>query len=115
VISRVGSTIARPPGEHRTLPVAVVLHGRGNDHASAFDRDYLGLGAFPAAAVADGVPPFALASVDGGDSYWHARETGEDAAAGGFALGDHDLGYWRRIAPDQLAFLGRALGGQRSE
>jgi S-formylglutathione hydrolase FrmB len=227
---RVGWTIARPPGEHGTLPVAVVLHGRGNDHASAFDRDYLALGAFLAAAVAGGVPPFALASVDGGDSYWHARETGEDAAgmvigeflplladhgldtgrlgilgwsmggfgalhvarllggrrvaavgamspalwhrygdaapgafddeadftmvtpfghqddladsavrvdcgegdpfydavkdyragfddepAGGFALGDHDLGYWRRIAPDQIAFLGRALGGQRSE
>lgn len=226
--TRVGWTIARPPGARGRLPVAVVLHGRGDDHASAFARDYLALGSFLADGVAHGVPPFALASVDGGDTYWHARETGEDAAgmvigeflpllarhgldigrlgilgwsmggfgalhigrllgpgrvmavgamspalwhrygdaapgafddetdfamvtpfgredqlagiglridcgegdpfyaavrdyragfdpepAGGFELGDHDLGYWRRIAPDHVAYLGRALA-QRS-
>lgn len=31
--------------------------------------------------------------------------------AGGFALGDHDSGYWRRIAPGVLRFLGSALAG----
>jgi hypothetical protein len=106
------------------------------------------------------VPPFALASVDGGESYWHPRDSGEDAAAmldefvpllachgldvrplgflgrsmggfgegdpfclasrdfvhgfttrpaGGFEPGNHDVGYWRRIAPHQLRSLGRAL------
>lgn len=225
--AKVGWTIARPPGSRpdAALPVAVVLHGRGDDHASAFDPDYLGLDRFLAAAVADGVPPFALASIDGGETYWHARDSGEDAAAmvvdeflpllgrsgldtsrvgllgwsmggygalhlgrllgagaaagigamspalwheyadtapgafddagdftdatvfghqddldgiavridcgegdpfydavgdyrdgfaeppaGGFERGDHDLGYWRRIAPDHIAFLGDALG-----
>ncbi|THI97269.1 esterase [Nocardioides sp.] len=221
-----GWTVAYPPGEARALPVVVVLHGKGADHADAFGRDGLALDVFLAEAVGRGTPPFALASVDGGDSYWHARESGEDAAtmvteellplleragldttrigllgwsmggfgalhiasglgpdrvaavtcmspalfrdygdttpgafddeadfaevtpfgrqdrltgipiridcgegdpfyratrdyrdsfdeapAGGFARGDHDRGYWRRIAPAQLAFIGKALRG----
>jgi S-formylglutathione hydrolase FrmB len=73
----VGWSIARPPGEPRRLPVAVVLHGRGGDHSSAFSGTYLGLDRFLAAAVGGGVPPFALASVDGGETYWHDREDGD--------------------------------------
>ncbi len=77
-----GWTIAWPPGVRagaRPLPVAVVLHGRGNGHASAFDAGYLGLDGFLAAAVGQGATPFAMASVDGGESYWRAREDGDDA------------------------------------
>ncbi|WP_237447514.1 hypothetical protein [Nocardioides flavescens] len=31
------------------------------------------------------------------------------APAGGFQRGDHDLGYWRRMASPQVGFLGRHL------
>lgn len=67
-----------PPGAQRPadLPVAVALHGRGGDAQTMVD---LGLPQFLAAAVAAGVPPFALVAVDGGDAtYWHARTPGDD-------------------------------------
>lgn len=81
---RCGWAIAYPPGQRGStegLPVVVVLHGRRNSHASVFDPDYLGLDRFLAAGVEQGLRPFALASVDGGDSYWHRRRNGEDAGA----------------------------------
>ncbi|NHA01383.1 hypothetical protein G5V59_20195 [Nocardioides sp. W3-2-3] len=34
----------------------------------------------------------------------------EHPPAGGFERGDHDSGYWRRIAPRVLRFVGEALG-----
>jgi len=79
---RVGWGVAYPPGAPRSasLPVVVVLHGRGGDHTSAFGHN-LGLDRFLAQATSRGVPPFAVAAVDGGDTYWHARGSGEDAAA----------------------------------
>ena len=71
--------IAYPPGVvARGLPVALVLHGRGDSVRTVFgshawDR-YL------AAAVDAGTPPFAVAAVDGGDhGYWHRRSDGDDA------------------------------------
>lgn len=78
---RCGWAIAFPPGHHGALPVAVALHGRGGDHTTAFGDEQLGLDRFLAYAVARGVPPFALASVDGGESYWHDRSDGDRAAA----------------------------------
>ncbi|WP_183093429.1 alpha/beta hydrolase [Nocardioides stalactiti] len=59
------------------LPVVIALHALGGDHTSVMD---LGVDRFLAAAVADGVPPFAVVSVDGGDGYWHPHD-GEDAGA----------------------------------
>ncbi len=107
---RCGWSIAFPPGHARNLPVTVVLHGRGGDHASAFGGDHLGLDRFLAAAVHDGATPFALASVDGGDTYWHARDSGEDA--GGMVLeeflpllADHGLDV------ERVGFLGWSMGG----
>lgn len=96
-------------GDHR-LPVAVVLHGRGNNHASAFSPHYLGLDRFLSAAVGAGATPYAMASVDGGESYWHARADGEDAGAmvvNEFLplLGAHGLDV------DQIALLGWSMGG----
>jgi S-formylglutathione hydrolase FrmB len=105
-----GWTIAYPPGADRDLPVAVVLHGRGDNHASAFDPGYLGLDRFLAAAVQQGSRPFALASIDGGDTYWHARDSGEDAGAMVLdelvpLLSDRGLDVRR------LGFLGWSMGG----
>jgi S-formylglutathione hydrolase FrmB len=105
--------IALPPGtrrQARKLPVAVVLHGRGNDHASAFSASYLGLDRFLAAAVGAGAAPFALASVDGGESYWHARSDGENAGA---MVVDELLPMLARHGLDvrRVAFLGWSMGG----
>ncbi len=107
---RCGWTIALPPGHTEDLPVAVVLHGRGKDHASAFSPSYLALDRFLAAAVHEGATPFALASVDGGDTYWHARSSGEDAGAMVLdefipLLADQGLDVAR------VGFLGWSMGG----
>ena len=78
----IGWTIAYPPG-HRPgdrLPVVLTLHGRGATHATAFST--LHLDRVLAEVVAGGVPPFAVASVDGGDhGYWHRRADGTDPGA----------------------------------
>jgi S-formylglutathione hydrolase FrmB len=109
---RAGWTIAWPPGARAgaALPVAVVLHGRGNSHVSAFSSNYLGLDRFLAAAVARGATPFAMASVDGGETYWHPRASGDDAGAMVLdeflpLLGDHGLHVGR------VAFFGWSMGG----
>jgi enterochelin esterase-like enzyme len=69
----VGYTIGYPPG-HRPgdrLPLVVMLHGFGGDHASALT------GLTPAQAVGLWVsgtarlPPMALVTVDGGNGYWN--------------------------------------------
>jgi S-formylglutathione hydrolase FrmB len=63
--------IAYPPGftAGAKLPVCLMLHGY-----AATENDALSAGHYPeylAAAVADGVPPFALAAAAGGNGYWH--------------------------------------------
>lgn len=67
--------IAYPPGAgpKSKLPVSLMLHGYANDETRA-----LTAGNYPAnlaAAVAAGTPPFALASVAGGNGYWHPHPT----------------------------------------
>ena len=72
-----GGLAARQPARAISSHVALVLHGRGDDSRSAFAAQ--GLQHFLAAAVRAGTPPFALASIDGGDhTYWHARADGDD-------------------------------------
>jgi enterochelin esterase-like enzyme len=78
----VGWSVAYPPGHApgARLPVVITLHGRGASHATAFSS--LHLDRALDAVVADGVPPFAVASVDGGDhGYWHRRADGTDSGA----------------------------------
>ena len=73
----VGWTIGYPEGSARELPVALVLHGRSDDHATVFGSH--AWGRYLVAAVATGTPPFAVAAVDGGDhTYWHRRRDGDD-------------------------------------
>jgi enterochelin esterase-like enzyme len=75
------SSIAYPPGSESgaNLPVFVVLHGYGGTHRFPFDD--LDLASVLAQGTATGWPTFAIASVDGGNTYWHARESGDDASA----------------------------------
>jgi S-formylglutathione hydrolase FrmB len=74
-----GWSIIYPSADAEPLPVMVSLHGLGSDHATAVSD--LGVDRFLPAAVANGVPRFAVATVDGGTTYWHPRPTGEDAGA----------------------------------
>ncbi|WP_054055908.1 alpha/beta hydrolase family protein [Alloactinosynnema sp. L-07] len=68
--------IMRPEGvDQLDLPVCLALHGRGNS-AQMFVE--LGVPAMLTAAVAAGVPPFAVAALDGGDSYWVAADPADD-------------------------------------
>jgi pimeloyl-ACP methyl ester carboxylesterase len=65
--------LALPTAARTPPPVVVVLHGRGGDADTAFD----GL------RLQDHVARtgLAVASVDGGDLYWHARRSGGDTGA----------------------------------
>lgn len=81
--SAAGSTlvnwrISYPPGtgEGSTLPVCLVLHGAGGSAEHAFEINHA-LDRYQAAAKS----PFALASVDGGETFWHRRANGDDPIA----------------------------------
>ena len=97
------------PGAHtQRLPVLVALHGLHCDHRTWVEE--LGIDRFLVAAVDAGVPPFAIATVDGGTSYWHPRPDGEDAGAMVLdellpLLGQHGLDLRR------IGFHGFSMGG----
>lgn len=103
--------LALPPGttEGASLPVALVLHGRGGDATDAFGK--LHLDGFLAEVVAAGAPPFALASVDGGDhSYWHRRASGEDPQT--MLLEEYlPLLAERGLRTDRFGAFGWSMGG----
>jgi enterochelin esterase-like enzyme len=86
-------------------PVVVVLHGKGGDASHAFRIMKL-----QEHVSAAGVT---VASVDGGDYYWHARRAGVDT--GTMVVEDfiplvrHETGYAGKVA-----FLGWSMGGYGS-
>lgn len=107
----VGYNVIYPDGYDASaeLPVVLVLHGRGGDHTSAVND--LGIDRYLTAAVLEGTPPFALATVDGGrDSYWHRRESGDDP---GFMLDQEFLPLLadRGLRTDRFGVLGWSMGG----
>ena len=107
----VGWSIAYPPGmSGRRLPVAVALHGRGGHHDNAMDPDHEGLNYFLADAVDRGLPPFAIASVDGGNTYWHDRASGDRA---GTMVVSEFLPLLARHGLDtgRVGFIGWSMGG----
>ncbi len=105
---RTGWAVAYPPGADHDLPVVVVLHGLGNDHATAMGR--LGLDDVQADLSRHGLPPVAIASVDGGTTYWHRRPSGEDAGA--MVLHEFlPLLDRRGLRTDRIGLLGWSMGG----
>ena len=104
-----GWALCRPPGSSGPLPLVVALHGVGGDHATLIGPSF-GLPEFLAQAVAGGVPPFAIATVDGGTSYWHERPSGEDA---GTMIIDELLPLLseRGVLTDRIGLMGWSMGG----
>ncbi|WP_439692582.1 alpha/beta hydrolase [Curtobacterium sp. SP.BCo] len=104
----VGWTIAAPNADG-PQPVAVALHGYGDDHTDFFGS-HLGYDRFLAAHVAAGGAPFAIAAVDGGNRYWHRRRDGDDPAA---MVVDEFLPLLARRGFDtaRLALTGYSMGG----
>jgi enterochelin esterase-like enzyme len=101
--------VPRGPDGHR-LPVYLVLHGRGGDASVLAGAGY-------EAALTDVVRrvgrPVALAAIDGGDRYWHARRAGDDVS---LAVAREFLPLLARrglaTAPsDRVALGGLSMGG----
>jgi S-formylglutathione hydrolase FrmB len=103
-----GWSVIYPGPRPRRLPVVVALHGLGADHTTWVDE--LGVDRFLPAAVHAGVPPFAIATVDGGTTYWHPHPDGEDAGA---MVTDELLPLLSRqgLDTDRLGFHGYSMGG----
>ncbi len=101
----VGWSIAYPTGKVERLPVVIALHGRGSTHRDAFGH-HLGLDRFLVA----GGHRFAIASVDGGNTYWHHRTSGEDAGA---MVTDEFLPLLQAhgLDPHRVGLLGWSMGG----
>ncbi|MCK9900896.1 esterase [Parafrankia colletiae] len=100
-----GAPSAAGAGE---LPVCLVLHGRGDNADRAVGL--LGLDAHLTAALATGTAPFALVTLDGGETYWHRRASGDNPE--GMILGE----VLPRLAAqglrtDRIAATGWSMGG----
>lgn len=98
--------LAVPSGGHDDQhPLVVVLHGKGGDASHAFRIVHL-----DDHVQATGL---AVASVDGGGYYWHARRTGVDTGA---MVVDDFLPMVRRLTgyTGKVAFLGWSMGGYGS-
>jgi enterochelin esterase-like enzyme len=105
-----GWALMRPPDTRgQQLPLVVSLHALGWDHEDVLSSS-IGLPQFLAQAVDRGVPPFAIASVDGGRGYWHRRPSGEDAEA---MVVDELLPRLRRhdVTTERIGVLGWSMGG----
>lgn len=103
--------LARPKGEEK-VPLALALHGMGG-HVGSLLGSGLRLDEDLAAIIDGGAAPFAIAGVDGGDTYWHDRDEGTDAGALltqhlVAEAADHDVDTTR------LAFIGWSMGGYGS-
>jgi pimeloyl-ACP methyl ester carboxylesterase len=108
----VGYTIAYPPGHvpGSELPLAILLHGFGGNHASGFGDVSM---ATALAARHDGraLPPLALVSVDGGGLYWNPHP-GDDPMA---MIVDELIPMCRRLGlgrpPRPIGAIGISMGG----
>nr|WP_162938366.1 esterase family protein [Mycobacterium kyogaense] len=99
--------IARPPGQSAPLRPVILLHGKDSSAATVMS---MGAEQFLADAVAAGVPPFALAAVDGGNGYWHRRVSGDDAGA--MVLDEFlPLLAGQGLDTSRVGFLGWSMGG----
>ncbi|WP_083339341.1 alpha/beta hydrolase [Mycobacterium syngnathidarum] len=99
--------IARPPGQHGPLRPVIALHGMDNDAVGVMN---LGIPEALAQLTATGRPPFAVVSVDGGNSFWRRRASGEDSGA--MVLDELiPMLTTKNIDTSRVAFMGWSMGG----
>jgi len=99
--------IARPPGQTEPLRPVILLHGKGSSANTVMS---MGVEQFLADAVRAGLPPFAMAAVDGGDGYWHRRASGDDSGA--MVLDEFlPLLAEQGLDTSRVGFLGWSMGG----
>ncbi len=100
---QVTMVVVRPEGAlDQELPVCVALHGRGSDA-----RMIVQLGV-PELLTSSDVP-FAMVGLDGGDSYWVARDPGDDPQR---MLADELPGWLgeRNLQPQPFGVFGLSMG-----
>lgn len=105
----VNYTLSYPPKAAlgASLPVCLCLHGLGEDDRAAFDT--LGYHKLLAAQITAKVPPFVLASVAGGDGYWHPHP-GDDPL--GMLLDEFPAILTQHGLPvNKFGLLGWSMGG----
>jgi len=101
--------VLRPPGSTGPLPVVVALHGHGDTVADLLGPSF-GLPQYLAAAVAGGTAPYAIAAIDGGDTYWHPDPDGSDTGA--MVIDDFlPLLGSQGLLVDRVGLLGWSMGG----
>ena len=99
--------IARPPDQTAPLRPVILLHGKDSSAGTVMS---MGVEQFLADAVRAGLPPFAVAAVDGGNGYWHRRAAGDDPAA--MVLDEFlPLLATQGLDTSRVAFLGWSMGG----
>lgn len=99
--------IARPPGQTAPLRPVILLHGKDSSAQTVMS---MGAEQFLADAVRAGLPPFALAAVDGGNGYWHRRASGDDSGA--MVLDEFlPLLAEQGLDTSRVGFLGWSMGG----
>ncbi|MDR6508822.1 alpha/beta hydrolase-fold protein [Arthrobacter oryzae] len=74
-----GSSGAPGAAASGNSPVAVFLHGTGAGHRMIFED--LRAADVLSQHISGGATPFAIAAVDGGESWWHRRASGTDTQA----------------------------------
>jgi S-formylglutathione hydrolase FrmB len=89
------------------LPVVILLHGLGGNARAGLGHR---LDRHLAHVVAQGTPPFALVAVDGDDTYWHPRASGDDPQK---MITDEVLPRLRKqgFRTDRIGLLGWSMGG----
>jgi enterochelin esterase-like enzyme len=99
--------IVRPPGQMGPLHPVIALHGKGGSANTVTD---LGVENTLAQLVREGGPPFAVVGVDGGDTYWHRRASGQDSGA---MVLTELLPMLNAMGLDtsRVAFIGWSMGG----
>ena len=93
---------SRPASATTPQPLVVALHGRGGDADWAFDNVHIERHVAPTG--------LAVATVDGGDFYWHARRSGVDPGAM-IAQDLLPLLAGKGLAADRVGLIGWSMGG----
>lgn len=99
--------IARPPGQSGVLRPVIALHGMDSDAAGVMS---LGVEAALAKLTEAGRSPFAVVSVNGGNTFWHRRSDGSDSGA--MVLNELiPMLAGKGIDTARVAFMGWSMGG----